>query len=96
MEGQTGIAIPSFLHWAYDSDRINAFEQTGNDRIELDDALWLATEGVLTGQEVIDTFGTLNPNGTILTLDFGGGDVLEVQNGAGIDMATFGTDLLIV
>ena len=80
----------------YDEDRINGFEQTGNDRIELDETLWLASNGVLTGQEVVDAFGSLNPNGTILTLDFGGGDILEVQNSAGIDIGTFGSDLLIV
>ena len=80
----------------YDEDRINGFEQTGNDRIELDETLWLASNGVLTGQEVVDTFGSLNPNGTILTLDFGRGDVLEVQNSAGIDIDTFVIDLLIV
>ena len=77
-------------------DRINAFEQ-GTDALELDQALWRDTNpGGLTAQEVVDTFGTLNPTGTILTLDFGGGDILEVQNASGIDQSTLGLDILIV
>ena len=54
----------------YDEDRINAFDQAGAERLELDDALWAAS-GPLSAQEVVDMFGTLNGNGTILTLDFG-------------------------
>ena len=50
----------------------------------------------MSRKSVIDEFGSLNANGTILTLDFGGGDVLEVQNSAGIDFNTLGSDLLIV
>ncbi len=79
----------------YDEDRINAFDQAGTDRLELDDALW-AGAGTLTGQEVVDMFGSLNAAGTILTLDFGNGDILEIQNGAGIDIDTFGLDIMIV
>ena len=73
----------------YDQDRINGFEQ-GLDTIELDDGLWT---GTLTGQDVVDTFGSLNATGTILTLDFGGGDILEIQNGSGINIATLGADI---
>ena len=79
----------------YDEDRVNAFDQAGTDRLELDDALW-ASAGTLTAQQVVDMFGSLNANGTILTLDFGNGDILEVQNSAGIDAATLGADILIV
>lgn len=79
----------------YEDDRINAYEQ-GTDRLELDDALWTGSHGVLTAQEVIDTFGSLNGPGSILTLDFGGGDVLEVQQAAGIAQATLGADVIIV
>ena len=79
----------------YDEDRINSFDQAGNDRLELDDALW-AGAGTLTAQEVVDMFGSLNATGTILTLDFGNGDILEIQNGAGIDMDTFGEDILVI
>jgi len=79
----------------YDEDRINGFDQAGTDRLELDDALW-ATTGTLTGQQVVDMFGSSNSTGSILTLDFGNGDILEIQNGAGIDAAAFGADILIV
>ena len=79
----------------YDEDRVNSFDQAGNDRLELDDALW-AGAGTLTGQQVVDMFGTLNGSGTILTLDFGNGDILEVQSGAGIDADTLGADILII
>ncbi len=79
----------------YDEDRINSFDQAGTDRLELDDALW-AGAGTLTAQEVVDMFGSLNATGTILTLDFGNGDILEIQNGAGIDMDTFGEDILVI
>ena len=79
----------------YDEDRINSFDQAGNDRLELDDALWADT-GSLTAQEVVDMFGSLNATGTILTLDFGNGDILEIQNGAGIDIDTFGADIIII
>lgn len=80
----------------YDADRINGFDQAGNDQVELDQDLWLATDPGLTKQEVIDTFGTLNGNNTILTLDFGDGEILEVQSADGIDQTVFGLDILIV
>ena len=79
----------------YDEDRINAFDQAGAERLELDDALWAAS-GQLSAQEVVDMFGTLNGNGTILTLDFGNGDILEIQNSAGIDAATLGADIVVI
>ena len=79
----------------YDEDRINAFDQAGTDRLELDDALWAAS-GTLTAQQVVDMFGTLNGNGTILTLDFGNGDILEIQSGSGIDADTLGVDILVI
>lgn len=80
----------------YDKGRINAFDQAGTDRIEIDQDLWLGSAGVLSAQEMIDTFGVLNGNSTVLTLDFGDGDILEVQNGSGIDQATLGLDILII
>ena len=79
----------------YDTDRINTFEQ-GLDEIALDVMLWAGNASVVTGQDVVDTFGTLNGTGTILTLTFTGGDVLEVQNAAGINALTLGGDILIV
>ena len=79
----------------YDEDRVNSFDQAGPDRLELDDALW-AGAGTLTAQQVVDMFGSLNANGTILTLDFGNGDILEVQNSAGIDADTLGADIVFI
>ena len=75
----------------YETDRVNQYEQ-GIDALSLDDALW---GGGLTGQQVVDTYGTSNATGSILTLDFGGGDVLEVQNRNGIDATTLGADIAI-
>ena len=80
----------------YDQDRINAFDQVGTDLIELDEDLWVATNPGLTAQQVIDTFGTLNGTGTILTLDFGGGDILEILNAGGIDQGTLGADVAFI
>jgi len=79
----------------YDEDRINNFDQGGTDRLELDDGLWSGA-GTLTGLEVVDVFGNLNATGTILTLDFGNGDILEIQSSAGIDVDTVGAKILIV
>ncbi len=94
--GADGVRDVFIFGLGYEADRINAFDQLGTDQLRLDDALWLDTHpGGLTEQQVIDTFGTLNGTGTILTLDFGGGDVLEVQNRAGIDQATLGADVFI-
>ena len=71
------------------------YKRQGTDRLELDEGLW-AGAGTLTAQQVVDMFGSLNGNGTILTLDFGGGDILEVQSSAGIDADTLGADILII
>lgn len=80
----------------YDVDRINGFE-AGIDRIQLDEALWETAFPLgLTEQEVVDTFGSLNGNGTILTLDFGGDDILEVQNSGGMTLATLGADIVFI
>ena len=79
----------------YDQDRVNSFDQAGTDRLELDEDLW-AGAGTLTAQQVVDMFGTLNGSGTIRTLDFGNGDILEVQSGAGIDADTLGADIVFI
>lgn len=99
MNGGTGDGSPdTFLFRLGDGiDRINAFDQAGNDRIELDDALWLGSgPSFRPPQDVVDTFGSLDASGTIMTLDFGGSDILEVQNADGITLATFGADITIV
>ncbi|WP_377512270.1 calcium-binding protein [Octadecabacter sp. R77987] len=76
----------------YDADRINGFEQ-GSDTIEISSALY---GGGLTEQQILDTYGTLNGTSTLYTLDFGTGDVLEIQNGGGINEATLAADLMII
>ena len=75
----------------YDNDVINSYEQA-IDRIDLDDDLW---GGGLTAQQVVNTYGTVNGTATRITFDFGDGDVLELSNGAGLDMLTLGNDLNI-
>ena len=75
-------------------DRVSGFVQ-GEDKLQLDDALWSAAHPGFTAQQVVDTYGTLNGAGTILTLNFGGGDILQVSNTAGISVATIGGDILI-
>ena len=79
----------------YDEDRINSFDQAGTDRLELDEDLWAAA-GTLTAQQVVDMFGTLNGSGTILTLDFGNGDILAVLSGEGTDDDTPGADIVFI
>ena len=78
----------------YDEDRINGFVQ-GEDIIELDAQLWAGNGAISTAQDVVNFYGSANGTGSIITLDFGGGDILEVQNGAGLNLATLGDDILI-
>ncbi|QFU10087.1 Serralysin C precursor [Rhodobacteraceae bacterium THAF1] len=75
-----------------DTDRINGYQQ-GFDTIQIDDDLYA---GNLSGQQIVDTFGSLNANGTILTLDFGNGTIIEIQAGGGIDDATLGNDIFVL
>lgn len=94
--GSADGALDTFVYrLGHDQDRINAF-QVGTDQIELDQALWFADDPTFTEQEVVDEYGNLNVAGTILTLDFGGGDILEVQNSGGIDQSTFGADITFI
>ena len=90
--GADGARDTFIFSLGYGEDRVNGFDQAGTDRLELDSSLW---GGGLTGQQVVNTFGTLNGSGSVLSLDFGGGDVFEIQNGAGINAATLGLDILI-
>ena len=76
----------------FGNDRINGFEQ-GLDTLELDDVIW---GGGLTEQQVVSSYGSLNAGGTILTLDFGSGNIIEVQSSGGINDATLYLDLSIV
>ena len=94
--GADGVRDRYVFASGYDRDRINAFDQAGTDLIELDATLWHAAHpGGLTAQQVVDIYGSLNATGSILTLSFAGGDVLEVQNAGGIVAATLGADILI-
>ena len=80
----------------YDLDRVNGFDQLGTDRLQLNDNLWLGTHGVLTAAQVVSTFGTINGTGTLITLNFGDGDILQLQNTGGLNLATLSSDILIV
>ena len=91
--GNDGARDTFVFSLGYDRDRVNAFDQNGTDRIELDDDLWT---GGLTAQQVVDMFGTSNSTGTIFTFDFGGGDILEVQNAGGINAESLYNDIVII
>ena len=90
-----GVRDAFIFHENFASDAANNFEQ-GIDDLRLGDELWLATHGVLTAAQVVTTFGVANVAGTAITFDFGNGDVLIVRNSAGLDIATFSADILIV
>ncbi|PHQ85729.1 MAG: hypothetical protein COB65_02385 [Thalassobium sp.] len=74
------------------TDRINSYV-TGSDTIQLDEDLWV---GLLTQEQVVANFGSLNINGTILTLTFSGGEVLEIQSGAGINPSLIDDDISFI
>ena len=77
----------------YGKDRIDEYEQ-GTDQIILDDALWALTPGI-TAQQMVIAYGTLWGGGTVLTLAFGP-DTLRITDLGGINLATFGSDIIIV
>lgn len=83
-----------FFGLGYESDRVNGYEQA-IDQLFLDDALWAGTPGVTFVSDVLNTFGSLNTTGTIYTLDFGNGDVIELQNTSGINLATLSNSIEI-
>jgi Ca2+-binding RTX toxin-like protein len=60
-------------------DEFFGYDTFAGDRLELDDALWLGTAGVLTAAQVVAQFGSLNAAGNA-ELDFGGGNVIELVN----------------
>ncbi|WP_377505890.1 calcium-binding protein [Octadecabacter sp. R77987] len=73
------------------ADRINAFE-VGLDDLMFDLALVGGTAPTDIAQFITD-YATANGTGTILTFDFGGGDILELQNGGGFDLGTLAGDI---
>ena len=79
----------------YDMDRINGFEQS-IDVIELHEALWDGNTSITSGQDVVDAYGNSNTTGTLLTFAFDGGEVLEIQSSAGLDILSIGADVFIV
>jgi len=79
----------------YGRDRINGFEQSV-DVIKLHDTLWAGDSSITTGQDVVDSFGSSNSRGTLLTLNFDGGEILEIQNAAGLDLSSIGARMSIV
>lgn len=90
-----GSGLDTFVFSAsYDADTVQGFEND-IDTLELNDALWLGTHGVLTAQQVVDTFAVQFTQG-IVDFDFGGGDTLRVINGNGIAVADLVDDITIV
>lgn len=75
-------------------DRINGY-QVGLDDLLIDLALVGGTAPTDVAQFIAD-YATPNGPGTILTFDFGGGDVLELQNAAGFDLVALAQDISFV
>ena len=72
MTGGTGADMFIF-GTGFGSDTLFYFNQVHGDRLQIDDALWLASEGTLTAAQVVSTFGSIDINGDAV-LDFGGGN----------------------
>ena len=91
-----GTQVDTFVFAAgYGRDRINGFEQS-LDVIKLHDALWAGHTSIKTGQDVVDRFGSSNSTGSLLTLAFDGGEILEIQSASGLDISSIGADISIV
>lgn len=73
----------------YSKDIVSSYDQ-GQDRVVLNEALWIATR-VRTVQDVLDDFGVLSASGYKFTLDFGGGDIL-VLKGSLFDLGKLASD----
>ncbi|WP_377504512.1 pre-peptidase C-terminal domain-containing protein [Octadecabacter sp. R77987] len=74
-----------------DIDQVGGYEQ-GLDTIEISTSLFTAG---LSAQQVVDTYGSINATGTIITLDFGA-DELVLVNGGGLNIATLGADIQFI
>ncbi|QEE35270.1 hypothetical protein FTO60_05810 [Octadecabacter sp. SW4] len=72
-------------------DQVNGYQQ-GLDVIQISATLF--TNG-LSEQEVVDTYGSINGTGNIITLDFGA-DELVLINGGGLSILTLGADIQFV
>jgi len=70
---------------------VNGYQQ-GLDVIQISATLF--TNG-LSEQEVVDTYGSINGTGNIITLDFGA-DELVLINGGGLSILTLGADIQFV
>ncbi|WP_377505893.1 calcium-binding protein [Octadecabacter sp. R77987] len=77
-----------------EQDRINAYD-TGFDELQIDADLVGGTAPTDIAQFITD-YATANGTGTILSFDFGGGDVLELQIAAGFDLAALALDISFV
>lgn len=62
------------FHAGFGSDRVVDF-QLALDTLQLDSAIW---GGGLTAEQVVSTYGSTGPGGTLL--DFGGGNTLMIEN----------------
>lgn len=96
MTGSVDGVTDTFVYRERDyADKIIAFEQ-GIDKIEIDAGIWDDVPTILTPDDMIAHFGTLNATGTILLLDFALNDQLELQSATGFDLATLGSDFTFI
>jgi len=84
--GQSG-ADSFVFRKGFDRDTVFDFEG-GTDRLLLDDNLWT---GTLSKAEVLDTYG--RETGTATVLDFGGGDIVRINN---VQLADLLDDMVII
>ncbi len=74
-----GAGADTFEFWrSHGWTRVEDFSAPEGDRIALGRGMWEASHGVLTTQQVIDTFGRINPAGAALDLSHVGTTVVLV------------------
>ena len=78
-----GEGADRFEFWrSYDWNRVEDFDTAQADTLALGRGLWTSTHGVLTAQQVVDTFGSVNGAGDAV-LSFGTAGTTVVVVGAG-------------
>jgi Ca2+-binding RTX toxin-like protein len=84
-----------FIGNGFGHDSISDFT-AGIDTLVFDAGIFQDTHPtVSTAQQVLDTFGHMNAAGTLYTLNFGGGDVIDIKVTAGLSAATLVDDITI-
>jgi Ca2+-binding RTX toxin-like protein len=79
----------------YDLDTIINYEE-GIDTLALNDNIW---GGGKTAAQVVADYATVNAGGTMITFDFGGGDILRVKAPTGVgglDLVSIVNDITIL